>query len=294
MIQISNSIQGSVANPASNAMNRLPYGSWARFSLVAILVLLIVSTALWLGYTDHHLPEVDASRASHQNSTASDPVISGEAEIVRILARHGADGSELPRETVLSSVVHRGALSGPDLESLQDKLKVMRDMADQSLRDSRADASDSSAILAEAKSMLRSATRQDALHALDQGTYIVSFAGDATPPLTLPESEVIRVLGHGKDGVPATITIIIPWASHPRTAEARSYFDSVLSWDDSEKARKFNELPDVQRHELAQRIARIMENPQSTDEERRFVRETIGFATNLQRASAIVIVPDRR
>ena len=275
-------------------MNRLPYGPWVRFPSVAIVVVLIVSTALWLAHTDPQPPAAGASTASRTSDNAAEPVRSDEGEIVRIMALHHADGSDLPRETVLSSVVHRGALSGPDLESLQDKLKVMRDDAVQSLRDSRADASDSSAILAEAKSMLRSATRQDALHALDQGTYIVSFAGDATPPLTLPESEVIRVLGHGKDGVPATITIIIPWASHPRTAEARSYFESVLSWDDSEKARKFNELPDVQRHELAERITRIMENPQSTDEERRFVRNTIGFATNLQRASAIVIVPDRR
>jgi hypothetical protein len=180
------------------------------------------------------------------------------------------------------------------MESMRGKMVDLRDAAERELRTRSADPSDSGALLREASVMLQAATCHDALAALANGSYVVSYQGDEAPPLSMPESEVIAIIGHAKDGLPATVTIIIPWAVHERTAQARHYYDGVMAWDNSERARKFNALPDAERHELARRISRIENNPNASEFDKQWVRDMIGFATELNPQSAIVILPERR
>jgi hypothetical protein len=67
------------------------------------------------------------------------------------------------------------------------------------------------------------------------------------------------------DGIPATVTIILPWAEYERSAQARRHYDGLLAWDDSERARTFKALPDAERHELVRRIMRIRDHPNASE-----------------------------
>jgi hypothetical protein len=257
---------------------------------------LAVVLALWWWIQ----PEISAPTVTQDRASLSPPLTNEVAkeippQVVRIVTRgHASAGSEESREKVLASVVHRGELRGSDYESMRGKLMDIRDRAERELRMRTADPADSAALLQEAEVMMRAAKCHDALDALANGSYVVSYKGDETPPLTMPESEVIRIIGHSKDGILATVTIIIPWARHDRTAQSRHYYDGVLAWDNSERARKFNSLPDAERLDLARRISRIRNNPNATEFEKQWVRDTIGFATELNPQSAIVILPERR
>jgi hypothetical protein len=201
-------------------------------------------------------------------------------------------GDRASSGTVLCEVENLGPLERKDLSRLHEALVQRLQDREQKLAHSEASAQDSAALLAEAELLLDAATAKAAMRALDAGSYVTTRQGAETPPLTLPEAEVL-LTGAMRDGSGVNVTIVMPWRDHTELAQARQYYDAVLSFDDSEKARKFNALPDAERLPLARQIDTILRKPDPKQDELRFVRQWIGFDTHFSPAQGLVFLAPR-
>jgi hypothetical protein len=157
---------------------------------------------------------------------------------------------------------------------------------------SKASAQDSVALLHEAELILEAATARAAMRALDLGSYVTTRPGDKSPPLNLPESEVIEA-GSMRRGQPVAVTLVMPWRDHSELAQARQYYDAIREFDNSERARRFNALPDAERLPLAKQIAQILHKSDVTQDEWAFVQKWIGFDTRLSEFQGLVLMPAR-
>jgi hypothetical protein len=137
------------------------------------------------------------------------------------------------------------------------------------------DSADAAALFREAELLAQAAQFRASEQALERGDYVVT-GRDSAPPLSLPGAEVVQIPTAYGDK-PVTLTIIMPLGAYPRLSDTLSYRQAVHDFRESERARKFNALPDVERVALARRIAAIQANPDASDEDRQFVYETIGW-----------------
>lgn len=212
---------------------------------------------------------------------------------VRILVKAvGTNPGDANPGAVLAEIEHQGPLQGRDRESLLAALRQRLDNRQRQIENSNTNAQDSAALLHEAELILEAATTKAAIRALETGSYVTTLPGAKSPPLTLPESEVIGV-GAMLEGKPVHVTLVMPWRDHSEMAQARQYYDAVLAFDNSERARRFNALPDAERLPLAARILRILRNPEASQAELHFVRNLIGFGSRLSEPQGLVIVPAR-
>jgi hypothetical protein len=211
------------------------------------------------------------------------------AGLVRILAKQQG-GTEDSEGAVLAEVQHLGPLAPTERDQLVQNLQMSKRRREEKLAGSQVSATDSAALLAEALQLLEASRDGAAIEAINNGSYVVTQAGQAAPSLVMPECEVM-CMGTNAQGQSAAITVLMPWSEHTDLARAREYYNGIRAFDDSERARRFNALPDSERFRLASEVTRICRSANSTDEERSFVRETIGFSTHLHEQSAIVIVP---
>lgn len=146
-------------------------------------------------------------------------------------------------------------------------------------------------MLEEAELVLAMETAKTAIAALKAGSYTVTEDGAASPSLVLPACEVVK-MGAFRGGRTCMATIIMPWKNHRDLAKAREFRTAMRKFDDTEKARSFNALDDVQRDLLAARIRDILSSANPSQEDMHFVRRTLGFYTQLQEGGNIAIVPD--
>lgn len=210
------------------------------------------------------------------------------AGVVRIIARQETESPDAECR-LLAEVQHAGPLLPGERDQLLQTLDGVKRRREEKLAGFHASAADSAALLAEAMLLLEVSRDGAAIEAIAMGSYVVTLTGQEAPPLVMPGCEVM-CMGIMTRGQSAAITVMMPFVDHSDLARAREYYDAVRVFDDSERARRFNALPDVERFHLAREISRIRKSVDSTDEERRFVRETIGFGTELLEQSAIVIV----
>lgn len=68
----------------------------------------------------------------------------------------------------------------------------------------------------------------------------------------------------------------------------------VVAFDDSEKAQRFNALPDQERLPLAAHLAELLRKSPRSHEEQELLRQWIGFDTQLDEQSGLVLLPVRR
>ncbi|MCC6268876.1 MAG: hypothetical protein IT300_15010, partial [Dehalococcoidia bacterium] len=143
-------------------------------------------------------------------------------------------------------------------------------------------------LLAEAETLLAMERFAASATAIESGSYITTDVGADAPSLLMDGAEVAAVPSEvgGRDVV---VTILMPYDEYGNLARAREYYDALHSFSESEKARKFNELPDDVRLPLAERLRAIMNNQRATDTDRKFLYDQIGFARLTERNSLAII-----
>lgn len=210
---------------------------------------------------------------------------------VRILLESSA-GTKSREPQVLARLADLGPLSESEARWVRDRLREIETEKLDQLSSRRDQTQTSVAMLEEADLVLAMQTARAAAEALSLGSYTATAPDAPAPSLALPASEVVRI-GALKDGKPCTITIIMAWKSFAQLAQAREFRDSMQRFDDTEKARAFNALPDAERAEISRRLHAILSADRPSDDDRAYLLRTIGFNTKLPRGSTIAIVPDR-
>ena len=89
------------------------------------------------------------------------------------------------------------------------------------------------------------------------------------------------------------LTYVFPLADDPELRSAREYYRAMAAFDESEKARRFNSLPDAERLQLAARLARILRDPHPSQADNRFLFETLGRHNTLDERTGIVTLRSR-
>lgn len=191
------------------------------------------------------------------------------------------------RKTVVE-VQNLGPLAPEALRSFCASFEKQAEACRRRLESNPARTDDSAALLQEAELLLDMERFLASADALRNGRYLTSRIEDVAPALTMPGIEVAQI-STWSEGKAVLLTVLMPWREYANLERARDYHSALLSFDDSERARRFNELPDGERLELCRQILAIQRNPAATDAERQFVRDTIGFTGQLMEAAGIVI-----
>lgn len=237
------------------------------------------------------LPDAEGSQVPDWPSrTASNAPQSLEAGDVRILVQP----PNRP-ERLVCQVQHLGPLLGEDLQSLQAKLSDgVRQREAALLAKSGFEKNPTSwDMVLEARESHTMAVDKDAIEAIAAGSYVVTASNAPAPPLSVPGCEVVMV-GHSKDGLPCNVTVMMPHRTYTRSARAREYMMQVVAFDDSEKAQRFNALPDQERLPLAAHLTELLRKSPRSHEEQELLRQWIGFDTQLDEQSGLVLLPVRR
>lgn len=273
-----------------HAMNRRAMPVLLSGAGLAALIVLWLSSQ---GGVDPQLGNGASGRGdSHQARADLDRPVGLPEGPVEIVSRTRAVPGvpvEVAQDRLVARVHNAGPLSAEERRDVHVKLDQLIGMAESELANRPVHSLDSAAMVKEASTVLSLGSLRSAKQALEAGSYLVTLAGEESPPLTMPESEVI-LLTHGFRGKPANLTIMMPWAHYKEAADARSYYDSVVRWDDSEKARRFNSLPDEQRVALAAELDAIRKKAQRTPEDQQRLVEWLGWDGELILGSASVVL----
>jgi hypothetical protein len=213
--------------------------------------------------------------------------------LVRIVLDPPANDGAEPRADagsldVVAEFEHIGKLSDQSLENFAAAFAQQAQLSRARLDSAGADASDSAALLEEARSLLSAARFEASIAALRAGSYITTASGAETPSLALPGLEVAQVPSH-VNGQRVTVTILMAEKEHPQLAAARRYYEGLQDFDDSERARRFNSLPDDHRLALVRRITSILNNPNASSDDRRWVYDQIGYTNRLDAHAGILL-----
>ena len=261
--------------------------AWAAILAVIVAVIVAIIAWTWRAQSaDVNLPQFIALAAKDQDARLADTQ-PGVVRIVRMLA--AVEPGEEPDPTAAPAIVevnHLGPLTTDEARALQSSCERYLDMCRRKFEDRNTNATDSGELLAESMMLYDMTLAETAIEAVERGSYFVLSQSEPMQ-LTLPRAEVLST-GTRKDGQPVNISIVMPLDAYPRLREVRDYLNVSQMFDDSEKARKFNSLPDIEREALAARIREIRMKEAPTREERAFLEETLGFNTKMREGSNIL------
>lgn len=194
------------------------------------------------------------------------------------------------RERPVGEFNHIGPLAPAAVHAFADSFRAEQAACNRRLlaRSARTSGGSDTDLLAEAETLLAMERFAASATAIESGSYITTDVGADAPSLLMDGAEVAAVPSEvgGRDVV---VTILMPYDEYGNLARAREYYDALHSFSESEKARKFNELPDDVRLPLAERLRAIMNNQRATDTDRKFLYDQIGFARLTERNSLAII-----
>mgnify|MGYP003624956715 FL=1 len=216
-------------------------------------------------------------------------------EVVRLVVRavganrdsgSGAEAAPEAREVLIGEYEHLGPVdpgvrdgfvSNCEQQIRKYQKKLARDV----------DASSSEALVKQADAVVRLILEQRQVQCLLTEDYLTTAANAPKPPLHVAGAEIVSTGGF-IGGKYVELTYILPLASDPELRSAIEYRDTMATFDASEKARNFNELPDAERAALAARVRAILNDTQASPGDRQFVVDTIGSTNVLDADVAIV------
>jgi hypothetical protein len=149
------------------------------------------------------------------------------------------------------------------------------------------DSSSSEALVKQAYAVVRLILEQRQVQCLLTEDYLTTAPDAPKPPLHVAGAQIVSTGGF-VGGEYVELTFILPLASDPELRSAIEYRNTMTAFDASEKARRFNELPDAERAALAARLRAILKDPEASPGDRQFVVDTIGSANVLDADVAIV------
>jgi len=268
-----------------------------RAILIALLAIgCIAIAALWFE------PRRAETELSFEPPLAGEPRselsgrIADDPGVIRILARsldplteESSDKAGVV-DQLLAEVRHLGPLDEAELESLVESFENMAEAKSSQLMDgSKWKGALDAEQLAEEAGLLREVEHAKAAAlALRNGSYVTTAADGESPPLHMRGADV-GTTTTAINGVPATLSIIMPYRDHPDLKAAVEYRREMMRFRDSERARLFNALPDAERQELAQRIRAIQAQNHQSQEDINFLERTIGRESRLSDHNNIVI-----
>ncbi len=262
----------------------------ARSAWTISLALLAVAVLAWL-LVPRTTPDVGPHQPRSDRPEPGGGSAAGAPGIVRIVvAPPPGEPSKQGRDrppTVLEEVEHLGPLTGGDLEDALEMLALRRRNYEKKLADRHTDSQDSASLKEEAELLWEVTLAKEAGAAMRAGSYVVTRPGQPSPSLALPGAEVMRT-GGTRNGENVNVTIIVSLHGHPEMAQARQYFDAIMQFDDSERVRKFNSLPDEERSRLAAQLGALLRKPHRTQDELKFIHKWIGVHTKLLESSGMV------
>lgn len=268
-----------------------------------LIVVLVATMLMWVWYSaDPSLDRVDGYPTARAPYAVGSPLQDGpsrttgnspaslEAGDVRVVVQP----PNRP-ESLVCQVRHLGPLIGDDLQSMKAKLQDAVLQREASLRGKGSLETNPTSwdMVLEARESYALALDMDAIEAIAAGSYVVTASDALAPPLSVPGCEVVMV-GHTKDGLPCNVTVMMPHRTYTRSARAREYMMQVVAFDDSEKAQRFNALPDQERLPLAAHLTELLRKSPRSHEEQELLRQWIGFDTQLDEQSGLVLLPVRR
>lgn len=211
--------------------------------------------------------------------------------IIRMVAMPKDEGSEtgpidIDSATRLVDVNHRGPLGKDDAASLRRSCENYLVQTRKKFEERTTDSQDSAVLLEEANLHYSATLAEVALKALDSGSYVVLSQSDPLQ-LSLPGAELLTT-GAMQNGEQVNINIVMSLDAYPDLREVRNYLDDMQLFDDSEKARKFNERPDLEREQIVARIRSIQAKPDRTRADRDFLENTLGFNTHFKAGGNIL------
>ena len=216
-------------------------------------------------------------------------------EVVRLVVRpmvagrhSGAvvDAPSEAREVLVGEYEHLGPLDVAVRDGLARNCEQqIREYQKELARD--VDANSSEALVKQADAVVRLILWQRQVQCLMTEDYLTTARAAPTPPLYVAGAQIVSTGGF-VGGEKVNLTYILPLASDPELRSAIEFRDTMTAFDASEKARRFNELPDAERAALAARLRAILKDPEASPGDRQFVVDTIGRANVLDAEVAIV------
>ncbi len=261
-------------------------------AVAGALVVTLVVTATGRTPPPESSPPVNSppviSLATTQPRTALAESGPGLVRIVATMPRSESDESTDVRSApVLVDVAHLGPLAESEVAALMSSCERYRELRRRQFAERDVEATDSGDLLREAEMHYESALADCAIEAVANGSYVV-LAQSEPAPLTLPGAEVLTT-GTMRNGEAVNVCIVVTHDAYPRVREAKNYVGDMLYFDDSEKARRFNALPDDDRSALAARVRELRSKRNKTKVDREFLRATIGLRTRLVGAGNLLV-----
>ena len=216
-------------------------------------------------------------------------------EVVRLVVRPIAVGRDFgavvdaareEREVLVGEYDHLGPLDAGVRDGLVRNCEQMiREYQNELDRD--IDSSSSEALVKQADAVVSLILWQRQVQCLMTEDYLTTARAAPTPPLYVAGAQIVSTGGF-VGGEEVNLTYILPLASDPELRSAIEFRDTMTAFDASEKARRFNELPDAERTALAARLRDILKDPEASPGDRQFLVDTIGSANVLDAEAAIV------
>lgn len=249
-------------------------------SLLAVVTVFMVPRCSWIRSDPNGSETPVVSLAAPEDGRRLADSDAGTIRFVRVPVEvPEGRAPSLDEATTILEMQHLGPLQGADLQMFVNLCERYLESERQEFEQRTIDPTDSRELLKEARMLYGVTLAEEALEAIARGSYVVTPVGEARS-LTVPGAEVLGA-GAMVNGEPANVAIIMSHEAFPRVREAREYVNAAKAFDDSEKARRFNSLPDAERAALAARIRGIWKRSSRSDADQRFLRETMGYTNRL-------------
>lgn len=229
-------------------------------------------------------PESTGQPSPSQSESA--PMEALEAGMVRVEIHRPAAEPQL-----LVEIPHLGPLSQSDKQSLVGKLQFILERDAAKLDAAWADSNDSADLLRQARAHHLWVQSETAIAAIHAGSYLVVEDGKHSIPLSMEAGE-ISAIGHLSNSTAAVIMIIMPYERFPRLKDAKQYLEQTEDFHSSERAIRFNSLPEAERRVIAERILDIMRSRTHSKADREFLEEWGGYNFRVDPAS-LFLIPQR-
>lgn len=263
--------------------------------LLVVLVLLVVGVCIgvaeWGAAPEPH-GRMDHMPTSVERSSGSQSLTKEVSEVVRVLRQptsEGPDGQRVPvgAPVVVGEYTHLGPLD----ESVRNGMiaNCRQQIDNYKMQLGRPRGSGSADLLCEADLLLSIARTEKEEKALLDGRYITTAPGAPAPPLGIAGAEVVST-GGMVNGKYVNLTFVFPFADDTHLRDAHAYRQAIQAFDDSERARAFNALPDSERLRLADEIASLWRKQGITPQEVAYIHELIGRDVVLHPASGTVSI----
>ena len=212
-------------------------------------------------------------------------------EVVRLVVRSVVAGSDSDaaseaKEVLIGEYEHLGPVDAGVrdgfVRNCEQQIRKYQKMLARDI-----DSSSSEALVKQAYAVVRLILEQRQVQCLLTEDYLTTAPDAPKPPLHVAGAQIISTGGF-VGGEYAELTFILPLASDPELRSAIEYRNTMTAFDASEKARRFNELPDAERAALAARLRAILKDPEASPGDRQFIVDTIGSANVLDADVAIV------